>query len=76
MKIIIILIFLPCVAIIELLNKTVNTLTGGGVKDDQEQAVMPDYSDIWDIKPFKDDDFWFMKIGMPFEVGHVVQKLI
>lgn len=45
-----------------------NTLTGGGVKDDEEQAVMPDYSDIWDIKPFKDDEFWFMKIGMPVKI--------
>lgn len=23
---------------------------------------MPDYSDIWDIKPYKEDEFWFMKI--------------
>lgn len=63
------------VAIIELLNKTVNTLTGGGVKDDQVQAVMPDYSDIWDIKPFKEDEFWFMKIGKPVEVKHLKQHL-
>lgn len=44
-----------------------NTLTGGGVKDDQEQVVMPDYSDIWDIKPFREDEFWFMKIGRTLE---------
>lgn len=26
-------------------------------------TVHPDYSDIWAIKPFKEDDYWFMKIG-------------
>lgn len=38
------------------------TLTGGEAKGDNKSEESVDYSDIWGVKTFKDDDFWFMKI--------------
>lgn len=49
-------------AIIELLNKTVTTLTGGGSSNVKANTEMPDYSDIWGIKPYREEEFWFMKV--------------
>ena len=52
-------------AIIELLNKAMTTLTGPGSKSsgDNQLEELPDHSQLWGVKQFKDDDFWFMKIG-------------
>lgn len=51
-------------AIIELLNKTVNTLTAGTDGScDASLCVAPDYSDIWGTKPYTSEDYWFMKVG-------------
>lgn len=50
-------------AIIELLNKAVTTVTATEVKDESVQDEFPDYSDLWKIEQYKEDDFWFMKVG-------------
>lgn len=50
-------------AIIELLNKTITTLTATETKGDKALEEIPDYSQVWGVKPLKEDDFWFMKIG-------------
>lgn len=52
-------------AIIELLNKTLTTLTGTEAKDDGTLVEMTDYSDLWGVKTYKESDYWFMKIGLP-----------
>ncbi|XP_037042887.1 vacuolar protein sorting-associated protein 13-like, partial [Bradysia coprophila] len=49
-------------AIIELLNKTLTTLTGSEAKNDETLVEMTDYSDLWDVKTYKDADYWFMKV--------------
>lgn len=50
-------------AIIELLNKTITTLTASEEKDASIVKESPDHSDLWKIKEFKEEDFWFMKVG-------------
>lgn len=50
-------------AIIELLNKAVTTVTATEVKDESIVDEFPDYSDLWKIEKFKEEDFWFMKVG-------------
>lgn len=44
------------------MNKTLTTLTGNETKGDETSVEMVDYSDIWGVKSYKEDDFWFMKI--------------
>lgn len=51
------------IAIIELLNKTLTTLTGNGTKDHGTLVELTDYGELWGVKSYKDTDFWFMKIG-------------
>lgn len=50
-------------AIIELLNKAVTTVTATEVKDESITDEFPDYSDLWKIEQFKEEDFWFMRVG-------------
>lgn len=50
-------------AIIELLNKAATTVTATEVKEESIIDEFPDYSDLWKIEQFKEEDFWFMKIG-------------
>lgn len=52
------------VAIIELLNKAMTTLTATEAKDASIIEERADHSDLWKIKNFKEGDFWFMKVGM------------
>lgn len=51
------------VAIIELLNKAVTTLTATSNKDVNVVQELPDHSDLWKIKEYKEQDHWFMKVG-------------
>lgn len=39
------------------------TLTGEGQKSKDEEEIAIDHSDIWKVKPYKEQDFWFMKVG-------------
>lgn len=50
-------------AIIELLNKALTTLTASETKDASFVRELPDHSDLWKIKEFKEDEYWFMKVG-------------
>lgn len=36
------------------------------ITDGKSESIteeLPDHSDLWEIKKFKEDDFWFMKVG-------------
>lgn len=50
-------------AIIELLNKAATTVTASEAKNESIEDEFPDYSDLWKIEKYKEDDFWFMKVG-------------
>lgn len=50
-------------AIIELVNKAITTVTATEAKDESITDEFPDYSDLWKIEQYKEDDFWFMKLG-------------
>lgn len=50
-------------AIIELLNKAMTTLTANTNKSTDVVAELPDHSDLWNIKKYKEEDYWFMKGG-------------
>lgn len=52
-----------CVAIIELLNKVMTTVTSTEAKDASIIQERPDHSDLWKIKDYKEEDYWFMKVG-------------
>lgn len=50
-------------AIIELLSKAATTVTATEAKNESVVDEFPDYSDLWKIEEYKEDDFWFMKVG-------------
>lgn len=49
-------------AIIEIISKATSTVTTTEVKNENVVEELTDYSDLWEIKKFKEDDFWFMKV--------------
>lgn len=55
-------------AIIELLSKAMATVTATEDKSESIQEEFPDYSDLWKVEKFKEDDFWFMRIEQGEEV--------
>lgn len=54
-------------ATIELMNKIVATMT----QQENLQALvkdeLPDYSNLWSPKQFKEDEFWFIKVKFSFK---------
>lgn len=46
---------------IDLLNKAVTTLTHVPQDSESEAAERPDYSNIWDVKPFDTARYWFLQ---------------
>lgn len=50
-------------AIIEIISKAMSTVTITDGKNESVVEELPDYSDLWQIQKFKEDDFWFMKVG-------------
>lgn len=50
-------------AIIEIINKAMSTVTTTDDKNESIVEDMPDYSNLWEVQEFKEDDFWFMKVG-------------
>lgn len=50
-------------AIIEIISKAMSTVTTTDGKSESITEELPDHSDLWEIKKFKEDDFWFMKVG-------------
>ncbi|KAF2903862.1 hypothetical protein ILUMI_02321 [Ignelater luminosus] len=46
---------------IELLNRVYSTMYGGDATKTQSDFILNDYSDIWEYKPYVEDDFWFLK---------------
>lgn len=36
---------------------------GGDATKAQSCSTLNDYSDVWDYKPYAEDDFWFLKAG-------------
>lgn len=55
-------------AIIELLNKAMSTVTADESKAVSVAEVFPDYSDLWKVDHFKEEDFWFMRVEQAQEV--------
>lgn len=51
------------VAIIEIINKALSTVTTTEDKNESIVEEMPNYTDLWEVQEFKEDDFWFMKVG-------------
>lgn len=39
------------------------TVTASEAKDISVVEELPDHSDLWNIKEYKEEDFWFMKVG-------------
>lgn len=39
-----------------------STVTKTEAKHENTTEELPDYSELWEIKQYKEDDFWFMKI--------------
>lgn len=37
--------------------------TTEAVKEKSIVEELPDYADLWEIKKYKEDDLWFMKVG-------------
>lgn len=58
-----IVVFLVILAIIEIISKAMSTVTTTDGKSESITEELPDHSDLWEIKKFKEDDFWFMKVG-------------
>lgn len=56
--------FILSAAIIEIINKAVSTVTTTDSKNESICEELPDYSNLWEVENFQDDDFWFMKVGM------------
>lgn len=54
-------------ATIELMNKIVATMTLQENAQDNENYEPPDYSDLWMVKSFEEDDFWFIKPDEGFD---------
>lgn len=50
-------------AIIELLSKAAATVTETEAKDESIVDDFPDYSELWKVQQYKEDEFWFMKVG-------------
>lgn len=46
---------------IELLNRILVTMYGGEVTKEDVEETLEDHSNLWDFKPFGDNDFWFLK---------------
>lgn len=47
---------------IALINKCQATLLSDFSRDESTE-VFADYSDLWSVKNFVDDDYWFLKTG-------------
>ncbi|XP_020707369.2 intermembrane lipid transfer protein Vps13 isoform X2 [Athalia rosae] len=47
--------------VIEMLNKVVQTVTKNQQVEDESVKVEPDYSGVWMITPFNENDYWFLK---------------
>lgn len=44
-----------------------STVTKTEVKDEKSVVVdLPDYSNLWEVKKYEENDFWFMKVGEYF----------
>lgn len=39
------------------------TLTATENKNQSIVEELPDYSDLWQVKKYKETDFWFLKVG-------------
>lgn len=50
-------------AIIEIISKAMSTVTTTESKNESIAEELTDYSNLWEIEKYKEDDFWFMKIG-------------
>ncbi|RZC35600.1 vacuolar protein sorting-associated protein 13A-like, partial [Asbolus verrucosus] len=48
-------------ATIELLSRVTATATGSGTAESIDEEHLKNYSDIWEQKPYDDQDFWFLK---------------
>lgn len=61
------------IAIIEIINKAVSTVTKTESKDESIVEVLPDYSELWEVKKYKEDDFWFLKVEGAEEAAESIE---
>lgn len=54
--------FLFTLAIIEIISKAMSTVTTTDAKNESITEELPDYSDLWEVQKYQEDDFWFMKV--------------
>lgn len=40
-----------------------STVTTTENKNESIAEEIPDHSDLWEVKKYKEGDFWFMKVG-------------
>lgn len=46
-----------------MLNRVVQTVTKNQEVDEDTVKLEPDYSGLWTITPFYENDYWFLKAG-------------
>lgn len=56
---------------IELLNKVIATITAPKADADDGAKVEKDYSDLWDVQPFRQNDYWFLKTELANDATHM-----
>ena len=54
--------FCSFVAIIEIISKAMSTVTTTEIRNESIEEELPDYTKLWKIENYKEDDFWFMKV--------------
>ena len=50
-------------ATIELLSRSYMTFSGTAVDKTDVKEVTEDYSNLWEVASYEDDDYWFLKTG-------------
>lgn len=50
-------------ATIELINKALSTVTSPAEAIGEAVVEHPEHNDLWGVKDYKEDEFWFMKIS-------------
>ncbi|XP_037905174.1 vacuolar protein sorting-associated protein 13 isoform X4 [Hermetia illucens] len=58
-------------ATIELINKALSTVTSPAEAIGEAVVEHPEHNDLWGVKDYKEDEFWFMKIKEGVDVANI-----
>lgn len=61
---------------IELLNRVLATMSGGGIAGEEAVEVLEDHSHLWDIKSYSDNDYWFLKTDVAEEALETLSQAV